>query len=136
MQTPGKQRDRMAEGAYIPKDKEEALGRFENAFALAVQGDAVAKKIYKAVKAKQLPKDRPAKLVPKAVEAGIITADEAQVIQQAEAARWDAIQVDSFDLDDYKRHYQKPAPATTQTPVIASEGDGAGDGATTPAIEA
>ena len=136
MQTPGKQRDRLTEGCYLPQDKEQALGRLENAFVLAVQGDAIAKKIYKAVKAKQLPKDRPAKLVPKAVEAGIITTDEAQLIQQAEAARWDAIQVDSFDLDEYKRHYQELAPAVPQTPVIASEGDGAGDGATTPAIEA
>ncbi len=130
MQTPGDQRNRLTEGCYVPTDKEQALGRLEHAFVLAVQGDAVAKKIYKAVKAKQLPKDRPAKLVPKAVEAGIITADEARLIQEAEAARWDAIQVDSFDLDVYKRHYQDP------TPVIASEGDGAGDGATTPVVEA
>jgi acyl-CoA dehydrogenase len=125
MQTPGEQRDRLTRGIYVPADTGQALGRLENAFRLAVQGDAVAKKIYHAVKAKQLPKDRPPKLVAKAVEAGVITADEAALVQQAEAARWDAIQVDAFDLDEYSRYYQERTPAVAEPPVGASEGDGA-----------
>ncbi|MFQ5570414.1 MAG: acyl-CoA dehydrogenase [Rhodothermales bacterium] len=123
MQTPGEQRRRLTEGIYAPEVTTEAFGRLENAFRLSVQGDAVARKIYKAVKAGRLPKDRPPKLVPQAVEAGIITAEEAKVVQEAEAARWDAIQVDDFTLDEYKRHYQDRT--TTETSIIASEGDGA-----------
>ena len=88
--------------------------------------------IYKAVKAGQLPKDRPAKLVMKAAEAGIITGDEAALIQKAEAARWDAIQVDSFTQEEYETHYQERGPRIAEPPVISSEGDGA---TTTPAME-
>ena len=132
MQIPGEQRERFAEGTYVPKDETEALGRLENAFVLAVQGDAIARKIYKAVKAGQLPKDRPEKLVVQAVEAGIITADEAQQIQEAEAARWDAIQVDSFTQEEYQVWYQDRSPRVAEPPVVSSEGDGA---TTTPAME-
>jgi len=125
IQTPGAQRERLTEGIYIPTDTDEALGRLEHAFTLAVEGDAVAKTIYAAVKAGHLPKDRPEKLVAKAMEAGFITAAEAALVKQAEDARWDAIQVDAFDLDDYKRYYQDRSPDLAEPSVLTSEGDGA-----------
>ena len=103
MQTPGEQRRRMSEGIYAPEEVSEAFGRLENAFRLAYEGDHVARTISKAVKAKQLPKARPAALVAKAVEAGIISAEEAQTLEASEAARNDAIQVDSFTLEEYNR---------------------------------
>jgi acyl-CoA dehydrogenase len=131
MQIPGEQRRRLTEGIYAPEDKTQAFGRLENAFRLSVEGDAVASKIYRAVKAGQLPKGRPAVLVPKAVEAGIITADEARVIEEAEAARWDAIQVDAFLIDDYKRYYQQPRMEVGGSTIAASEGDGS---TATPAV--
>lgn len=125
MQVPGEQRERLVAGTYLPNDKTEALGRLENAFHLAVQSDAIARKIYAAVKAGQLPKDRPAKLVRQAAEGGVITADEARRIQEAEAARQDAIQVDSFTQEVYETHYQERGPRVAEPPVVASEGDGA-----------
>lgn len=108
MQTPGEQRQRLTEGIYAPDDVNEAIGRLENAFRLAYEGDHVARTISKAVKAKQLPKGRPETLVAQAVEAGIITQEQASLLQQAEAARNDAIQVDSFTLEDYMRGAVKP----------------------------
>ena len=44
---------------------------------------------------------RPAALVGKAVEAGVLTPDEARQLADAEAARAEAVEVDAFPLDAY-----------------------------------
>jgi acyl-CoA dehydrogenase len=116
--TPGAQRDRLFGGVYTSADPTHTLGRFETAMAVCAEAEAVAGKIKDAVRAKQLPREHPAKLVPMAVEKGIITSDEAALVARAEAARTDAIQVDSFSPDEYF--------ATAATPLAS--GDGAGDG--------
>lgn len=118
MLTPGEQRERMTAGMYVPSDPNEALGRLERAFRLAYQEDELLRKIYAAVKRGELPRARPEQLVRQAVEKGIITAEEAGLIQEAEAARWDAIQVDAFTLEEYRRYYNAP-PAG-----IEAAGDG------------
>ncbi len=118
MLTPGEQRERMTAGMYVPSDPNEALGRLERAFRLAYQEDELLRKIYAAVKRGELPRARPEQLVRQAVEKGIITAEEAGLIQEAEAARWDAIQVDAFTLEEYRHYYNAP-PAG-----IEAAGDG------------
>lgn len=102
LQTPGGVRDWLADGLYLPKgeDPQASIGK---AFELCVQADGVAAKIKAAVKAKTLPKARPAELVSAALEAGVITADEAELVQRAEEARREAVAVDSFTLDEYMR---------------------------------
>jgi len=99
--TPGAQRDRLLAGVFTSDDPTHALGRFETAMAVCAEAEGVAAKIKAAVRAKQLPREHPAKLVPLAVEAGVITADEAALVARAEAARADAIQVDSFSPEEY-----------------------------------
>ncbi len=118
MQLPGAQRERMTAGMYLPSDPNDALARLERAFQLAYEEDELLKKVHAAVKQGVLQKDRPDRLVHQAVEKGILTAQEAQRIQEAEAARWDAIQVDAFTLEEYRRFYNAP-PAG-----IAAAGDG------------
>jgi acyl-CoA dehydrogenase len=108
MLTPGAQRERMTAGMYVPAEPNEALGRLERAFLLAYQEDELLKKVHAAVKRGALQKDRPDRLVLQAVERGILTAEEANRIQEAEAARWDAIQVDAFTLEEYRRYYNAP----------------------------
>lgn len=118
MQLPGTQRERMTAGMYLPSDPNDALARLERAFQLAYEEDELLKKVHAAVKQGVLQKDRPDRLVHQAVEKGILTAQEAQRIQEAEAARWDAIQVDAFTLEEYRHFYNAP-PAG-----IAAAGDG------------
>jgi acyl-CoA dehydrogenase len=98
VQKPGDQRDRLTAGIHVPKDTGQALGRLENAFVLSVQADGISRKVSKAVKAKRIKKASPVQMMNAAVEAGVITKDEADVLAKAEAARWDAIQVDDFGL--------------------------------------
>ena len=121
MQTPGEQRQRITQGIYAPESLTEHFGVLERAFRLAYRGDQVARKITKAVRAGTLEKRRPAALVDKALQAGIITDEEAQLIRDAEAARAEAIKVDSFTLEEYMR---TAAPASTSTSTIEAGGDG------------
>lgn len=103
LQKPGAQRDALTEGMYVPQDPNEAIGRLENAFNLVTLADPVIRKIIHAVRSRKLPKDPPERLAAKAVEAGIITPEEADLVVKAEEARNDAIQVDSFTLNEYMK---------------------------------
>lgn len=107
MMTLSEQRERLTKGIYIPPEEEDGLGKLEWAFRLTKQASAVETKIKKAVKAKTLPKKRVAKLVDLAVEKGVITAEEKDLIAKSLAARWDAIQVDDFDDAEYKKFSPK-----------------------------
>jgi acyl-CoA dehydrogenase len=104
MQVPGEQRDRHTEGMFIPTDHTQALGILERALDLVSQAYPVQKKLRAAIKAKQLPKKvAPRELMRLALEKGVITPEEAALLQRAEEARNDAIMVDSFTLDEYKQ---------------------------------
>ena len=100
---PGEQRDRLTTGVFLPADRETALGRLEHAFALCYEAEQVVRKLKKAVRARKLPRAPLVELVDRAVSDGIIDADEAKLLEAAEAARDDAIQVDSFTLEEYRR---------------------------------
>ncbi len=120
-QVPGEQRDRLTEGAYIPADPEEALGRLEHALTLAVEAEGVMRKLKKAIYAGRLPKKAsPQALVEEAVAKGILSPADARLLQEANAAREDAIQVDSFTLEEYRRDAAPMDPVETG----ASGGDG------------
>ncbi|MEL6703346.1 MAG: acyl-CoA dehydrogenase [Bacteroidota bacterium] len=137
IQRDGDQRERLSNNIYVSSDPTDALGRLEHAFRLVNQAQPVEKKLYKAIKAKQLPKKvHPAKLVAMAVEQGVILPEEADLLQRAEIARTDAIQVDHFSLAEYmatSTHPHGPAPEHGPMPVgndALAQGDGAsGDGA-------
>ncbi|MEZ4765203.1 MAG: acyl-CoA dehydrogenase domain-containing protein [Calditrichia bacterium] len=44
LQSPGEQRDRLTNGVFVPDDVQQALGRLENAFRLAVDSEPILKK--------------------------------------------------------------------------------------------
>ncbi len=111
LQTPGAVRDRLTAGIHIPTNPEEALGRLEHACQLSHQAEPILQKIKAATATGQLPQDRPDRLILAALAIGVISPSEADLIQSAEAARIDAVQVDAFLLEDYL-HQDDQAPAT------------------------
>ena len=121
LQTPGEQRERLTRGMYVPQDPQRAVGRLEAAFEICFQAWGVVRKLKKAIRARELPKAKPLSLVEKALEKGILAPDEAELLEMAEAARQDAIQVDSFTLEEYLRSAVLPGggadgpPATPPT---------------------
>ncbi|RNC79384.1 MAG: acyl-CoA dehydrogenase [Balneola sp.] len=101
IQVVGDQRDRITDGIYVPKDPEQAMGRYENALNLITQAEPVYKKLYVAMKKKELPKAPVTELIGIALKKEVITQEEAKLATDAEEARNDAIQVDEFTLEEY-----------------------------------
>ncbi len=102
LQTPGATRDRLTAGIYLPTHPDESLGRLEQAMNLTIQSEPVFKAIKDAVRQGLLPNAQPEQLAESAVEAGIVTAENGEVLREAAIARNDTIQVDSFSLEDYQ----------------------------------
>lgn len=101
MQTPGAARDHITDGIYLPDDPMDAVGRYEHTLNLITIAGPVYKKLYGAIKQRELPKEHVLSLLDLAVEKNIIAPEEAEMVREAEEARNDAIQVDSFTLDEY-----------------------------------
>jgi acyl-CoA dehydrogenase len=101
LQTPGAQRDRMTAGLHLPSDPNEAVGRFERAFLLVVQSREIVERVRAASRAGRIPAGPPESRLDEAVAAGILDRREADLVREAAEARRDAIEVDSFTLDEY-----------------------------------
>ena len=92
----GEARVHLTPEIYIPDVDEPGLGALEGALAKVVAAQPVERKIKDAIRAGTLPKGRVRSRVDEALAAGVITADEVALVREAEAARWDAVQVDAF----------------------------------------
>lgn len=103
MQEAGEQRDRLFSGVFVPEDVEHPLGRYEHTLLLVQQADEINRTLRAAVKRGELPKASPAVILEKALESGLISTAEAELVTRAEVARNDAIQVDAFDIENYFR---------------------------------
>jgi acyl-CoA dehydrogenase len=101
LRRPGEQRDRLTADLFVPTDPHQALGRLERAFALVTEAAPLLDRIAKASRAGQLPPGAPDSLAEAALAAGLIDQKDFATIREAAAAREDAIQVDSFPLDEY-----------------------------------
>lgn len=113
MQQLGDVRDRLTNGIFIPDEKDEALGRYEYAMHALKDAESVYKKLHVATKKKELPKTQPRFVIDEAVEKGIISSEEAEVVRKAEDARVDVVQVDEFTLDEYL-HETPKSPIKTE----------------------
>ena len=125
LQVPGEQRERLTPIVFKSADPTHALGRFDATMELCYQAEGVVSKVKAAIKRRELPRQHPATLIPAALEAGVITPDEAQLLQRAEEARNDAIQVDSFDNEDYFKTAVDPDAVASTTSGDGAAGDGA-----------
>lgn len=108
MQVPGEQRDRLTEGIFVTDSTDEAIGKYEHALQLIVKTWPVYKKLYKATKAREIPKTHVLDQIEPALSKGIISQDEADLVRKTEDARNDAIQVDEFTLEEYENELASP----------------------------
>ncbi|WP_442786448.1 acyl-CoA dehydrogenase [Leptothoe sp. PORK10 BA2] len=96
-------RQRITEGLHVPMDAEQALGRLERAYDLSMVAMPIVKKIKTALRHGELIITPPMGAVEAALRAGVITGEESDVAIAAQQAQLDAIQVDSFTLEEYQR---------------------------------
>ena len=114
---PSAQRDRLTPAMHIPQSPTSALGRLEHALQLSLEVEPIHKKLKDGIKTGRLPKARPDQLLDRALEIGLLTEAERTLARDAEAARAEAIAVDSFTLEEYKR--TALSSGTTERPVGA-----------------
>jgi alkylation response protein AidB-like acyl-CoA dehydrogenase len=103
-------RNRLTKNIFIG-DKEQPVGRIENAFQLVLASSETAAKIRKAIKEKQVSVASGMEdALTQAVKLNILSKQEADQYLDAEVARLDAIQV-----DDYSKEYIKGEKVETST---------------------
>ncbi|TFG88189.1 MAG: DUF1974 domain-containing protein, partial [Gemmatimonadales bacterium] len=103
LMAPSATRDRLTAKIFVPSSLDEPLGRIEDALVRVIAAEAVEKKLREALKAKRLAGGEGESLLDAAVRAGVITADEAQLVSAADAARREVIRVDDFPADYWRK---------------------------------
>ncbi len=93
---PSEVRDRLTAGLFLPAELDEPLGRLEDALVKVIAAEPVERKLRDALKKGLLKGRTEAEILEAGLGAGIITADEANAMQLALEARWEAIRVDDF----------------------------------------
>lgn len=101
IQKPGEQYERIVGGMGTPRDNEPGMGRLLHAWRLVSEAQAPTFKVRKALHKKQIKAGDLLEALEPAVEAGVISTDEAKLVRRAEAARMEAIQVDTFSAEEY-----------------------------------
>lgn len=108
MQSRSEQRDRITKDIYIPTSRDQAIGKYEYALEMVEKSYPIYKKLYKATKAGKLEKKHVLKQLDTALEKNIIYREEAAMVRKTEEARYDAILVDEFTLEEYDRSAVEP----------------------------
>lgn len=110
---PGATRDRLSVGIHLPSDTNEPLARLEDALLKVIAAEPIEQKLRKArLRVDTVPPNAD-KMLDQAVQAGIITLQEAAQLRSATAARMDALQVDDFPPD----HWCQEPQAWRNSPV-------------------
>ena len=96
-------RDSLTSGIFIPHNTEDSLGRLENCLNLLEETKPIVAKIKAAIKNKTLPKNSVENLVEEALQKSVISSQEAASLRKSFDAVLDAVQVDEYTLEDYKK---------------------------------
>ena len=103
LKTPGAQRDRLTEGMYVASSPEKPTGRLERAMAATLKAEKAASMLKKASRSGTIPRGPLEIQLQAAVAASVLDAEQADLVREAERLRNDAIQVDAFSLEEYRR---------------------------------
>ena len=97
-------REFFTSSVFIPNGNKDGISKLNTTYLKIIESESAVKKIRHAIKSRVLPKRAISSLVDIALDQNIITVDEAKLIRDAEHARLDAIQVDSFTNEEYLKN--------------------------------
>ncbi len=100
---PNEARTRLTRLAYKEAGPSCPVGRMEDAFYKICAVEEVEKKLLKSIKERGLKSLKLVNLIDEALQLGILTAEEAQRLQEAEIARQSVIKVDDFADEELRR---------------------------------
>ena len=97
--TPGPARDRLTQGAYIPRREDDLVGRLEFAMEAVIRAEPIEAKVRQAAKEGKLPQRTLAERRHAAVEQGILSQAELEHLDYTDRLRRAVIAVDDFPFD-------------------------------------
>ena len=97
--TPSQARDRLTEDLFISKDANDTTAKLEDTLVKVIKAEHIERKLKKEMPGYQPGYQLLDSMLNKAIEKNIINEDEANLLRDAEQARWDVIQVDDFTPD-------------------------------------
>jgi acyl-CoA dehydrogenase len=97
----GAMRQRLTQDIFLPDKMEEGLGQLEAALEIASAAREAQKKTRTAISQGRLEREPVQSLIERALDKGVIDADEAMRMKRAAKAQEAVIQVDSFKYADY-----------------------------------
>ena len=105
---PGSLRDRLTAGLYLPPftaaepaDGREPAALLEEAFRRATEAEPLLARLRRAMRSGAVPKGGPEEIADRAVAAGVLDGEEAELVRRAAALRREAIRVDEMTRDEY-----------------------------------
>jgi len=101
IQLMNEQYKRITDGIAPVDENDPGMGRLIKAFRLHTEVEPIKKKIYKAQRARELPRGMAYDLTELALSSKVITQSEAALMKDANAAAMAAIEVDVFKPEDY-----------------------------------
>ncbi len=104
---------RLHNDCWFGKDDEPGLGRLMKAFRLTTEAQPVREKIVAGQKARKLERGPVDEMAEQAREAGVISADEADLLNRANSACLDAIEVDVFTPEEFFGEGMVPGETAT-----------------------
>jgi len=104
--SPSLVRDRLTAGVYTNDEPDQAIGRIECALRQVTETEDIEKRLTKARRSGQVKGKDDSELRREAVKAGIVSKEELELLQQAESACRDVIQVDDFPQDYWSSMHQ------------------------------
>jgi acyl-CoA dehydrogenase len=108
--TPGAARDRLTEGAYVPRREDDVVGRLELAMEAVIAADPIEAKMRRAAKEGKLRERTLAERRAAALAQGIITQAELDQLNRTDRLRREVIRVDDFEHDLSREAKQGEAP--------------------------
>lgn len=94
-------RDELTKHIYYPDEEGDALNRMDMGRLRLREAGPARKKIKDAIRSRKLPRRRELCVLQDAVDSGILTEKERELVREALELQHDLIQVDSFDSEEY-----------------------------------
>jgi acyl-CoA dehydrogenase len=122
---PSESRDRLTAGMFVPDDADDSVAQIEKAIRLTVAIEPIEAKLragakHRRYEAKALPGTPPEEIERRAVEAGVITPDEAATLAEHRDVTAKVIRVDDFG-PDLGTSLLEPANPVTRFPAAAMQ---------------
>jgi acyl-CoA dehydrogenase len=114
LMTPGAARDRLLDGCYQSEDPEDVTGLVNTALFKVIAAEPLELRIAKAVHKGELTVTMGADEIQAAVDAGVVTADDAGIIREARVARDAVVAVDEFTKQEMTPNRKKSKTASAK----------------------